>query len=313
LGVARVEEGLALRRAGIRSPILLLGLADPREVESAVAADLDLTVFDPAHLSPVVHAARAMKKRAAVHVKIDTGMGRIGWRDLEAAAQWLHEIRTVPEIEIRGVFTHFAAADADDLSHAREQWHRFDRWVKDLESSGLRPPLVHAANTAATIALPEARYDLVRVGIGIYGYLPNPGWYDRISVRPVLRWCSRLVHVKWVEKGATISYGCTYVAPEPRRIGTVAAGYGDGLRRGLSNRGYMLVRGRRAPIVGRVCMDQTMVDLTAIPDAVPGDEVVIIGEQGGGRCTADDHARWLDTISYEILCGIGKRVPRFCF
>lgn len=310
LGVARVHEGKALRRAGVTAPILLLGWTGPSEVRAAVEWDLDLTVFAPDHLPPVVAASRELGKRAAVHVKVDTGMGRIGWRDLEEAARWIAAIRDLPEIEVRGVFTHFAAADADDPGHARDQWERFDRWVRDLEKQGLRPPIVHAANTAAVVRMPEAHYDLVRVGIGLYGYLPNESWYSHVPVRRALTWKSRLVYVKWVEKGATISYGCTYTAPGKRKIGTVAVGYADGFRRGLSNRGYVLVRGRRAPVVGRVCMDQTMVDLTDIPGADTGDEAVLLGDQGGDRCTADDHARWVDTISYEILCGIGKRVPR---
>ncbi|MDI3257705.1 MAG: alanine racemase [Kyrpidia sp.] len=310
LGVARVEEGLALREAGIRAPILILGSIGPEGALQAVAGDLDLTVFEPSHIPPLVAAARELGKRARVHVKVDTGMGRIGWRDFDEAARWMNGLRELPEVEIRGTFTHFAAADAEDLAHAQEQYRQFDRWVRDLTAQGLRPPYVHAANTSAVVSLPEARYDMVRVGIGLYGYLPNPGWNGRIAARPALRWTARLMHVKWVNPGATISYGCAYRAPDRRRIGTVAAGYADGLRRGLSNVGYMLVRGKRAPIVGRVCMDQTMIDLTGVPEATPGDSVVLLGEDGGERCTADDHARWTGTISYEILCGIAKRVPR---
>ncbi|CAB3395218.1 alanine racemase [Kyrpidia spormannii] len=310
LAVARLEEGLALRKAGIRVPILLLGWIDPGTARELVAADLEVAVFDPAHIPPLAAAARELHKRAGVHIKIDTGMGRIGWRDTDQALKWAVELNKVPEVEIRGTFTHFAAADAEDLTHARGQWRRFDHWVKALESQGMRPPLIHAANTAAALSLPEAHYDALRVGIGLYGYLPNPGWKGPVVLRPALRWMARLVYVKWVEPGATVSYGCTYRAPARRRIGTVAVGYGDGLRRGLSNAGYMLVHGRRAPIVGRVCMDQTMIDLTNIPEARSGDVVTVLGRDGEETWTADNHARLLDTISYEILCGIGKRVPR---
>jgi alanine racemase len=288
LGVAIVEEALALRAAGIAAPILVMGWTPPSQAAAAIAAGVDLAVFSLAD-------AAAYGPGARLHVKVDTGMSRLGFAVEEAPAA-AARIAALPGVEVRGVFTHFAGADEDDLSGARRQLDAFRRVLAALP---FRPPVVHAANTAAILRLPEAHFDLCRAGIGLYGY-------GGAGLRPALRWLTRIAQIRRVPAGTGVSYNWTYVAPEAETLATLPVGYADGLPRQLSNRGTVRVAGRSAPIRGRVCMDQTIVSLEGLGPVAVGDAVALIGE---GQW-ADQLAAQAGTIPYEILARIGPRVPR---
>lgn len=287
LGVAIAEEAIALRAAGIEAPILVLGWTPPEQAGEAIAAGIDLTVFSLADA--------AAYRGGRLHVKVDTGMTRLGFSAAEAPGA-VADLAALPGVEVRGIFTHFAGSDEDDLSGARRQLATFQSVLGALP---FRPPFVHAANTAAVFRLPEAHFDLCRAGIGLYGY-GGPG------LRPALRWLTRIAQVRDVPAGTGVSYNSTYVTETSERLATLPVGYADGLPRSLSNRGAVRVAGCIAPIRGRVCMDQTVASLAGSPDAKPGDPVVIIGD---GQW-ADEVAAAAATIPYEILCRIGPRVPR---
>ncbi len=308
-GVALVEEALELRQAGLSEPILVLGPTDPAAARAAVAADVRLALFDPDLAQALDTAARDLGQTARVHLKIDTGMGRVGVRP-DRLAEFVEGVAGLQGIEVEGAFTHLATADEADLGFAREQLGRFRECLPVLTDRGLRPRLVHAANTAGILALPESHLDLVRAGIGLYGIYPSDEVARPVRLEPVLTWATRIAFVKTVPGGTPLSYGRTYVTPGPRRIATLPVGYGDGYPRLLSNRGSVLVRGRRAPVKGRVCMDMTLVDVTHVPEADVGDEVVLLGRQAGEEIPADELARLTGTIPYEITCNVGKRVPR---
>jgi alanine racemase len=238
-------------------------------------------------------------------------MGRVGV-PVEEVSRLAKAIARLPGLLLRGAMTHFAAADAPDLAHARGQLRRFHEALASPPLDALPSLLRHAANSAATFALPEARLDLVRIGIALYGCPPSQGAAPPVPLRPALSLTTRVAQVRWVPTGATISYGCTFVAPARMRIATLPVGYGDGFPRALSNRGAVLVRGKRAPVVGRVCMDMVMVDVSGIPEVEEGEPVTLLGTQGMETVSAEAWAAWAETISYEILCGIGARVPREC-
>jgi alanine racemase len=325
LGVATLDEALELRRAGIGAPVLVLGWTPPELAGRAAWAGVDLTV---SRLEEA--AAMAARGSVRIHAKVDTGMGRLGFwagppaapseagaaapRDpeaagAEAAAEAVARLAALPGVTLAGVYTHFAAADAPDLSHARMQLERFRAVLARLAARGVRVPLRHAANTAALVRLPESHFDMVRAGIGLYGYEPSPA-VPPLGLEPVLTWKTRVVLVRRLPGGEGVSYGCTYVTPGPELLATLPVGYADGLSRSLSNRGEVLVRGRRAPIRGRVCMDQVVVSVQGVPGAREGDEVVLIGRQGTEAVTAAEVAERAGTVAYEILCAIGRRVPR---
>jgi len=307
LGVARAEEALDLRAAGLDVPVLLLGYAPPGAIGELVAAGISLTVWSPEHLTELQCAADAVDGRARVHVKVDTGMSRLGVAPEDALAV-VRAVADRPRLQLEGIFTHFACADEPASPVTERQQERFRAVLAALDAAGLRPPLVHAANSAAIFAVPGAAYDLVRLGIAMYGLSPGTAVVLPEAIRPALVWTSVLAQVKQVPARQGISYGHTYVTDHRQWIGTVPVGYADGWRRTGENE--VLVRGRRVPVVGRVCMDQCMVDLDAVPDAEVGDEVVLIGRQGAERISADDVADRWGTIGYEAVCGIGRRVPR---
>lgn len=311
LAVARVEEGLALRAAGIRAPVLVLGWAPPEAAAAAVRHDLRLTVFDDHTRAAVAAAARQEGAIARVHVKVDTGMGRLGlpgW-DPERAAATALLAAADPHLQVEGIYTHFARADEPDPEPTRQQLARFRQVLDRLSRRGLRPPLVHAANSAAALRFPEARYDLVRPGIALYGLDPYPDGARAHGLRPALRWVARVEQVRRLPPGWGVSYGHTYVAGEATTVAVLAAGYADGYPRALSNRGHVLVRGRPARVLGRVCMDHVIVG-PVDPDLRPGEEAVLIGAQGGEVVRAEDLAAWAGTIPYEVVSRIGPRVPR---
>lgn len=310
LAVAIVEEGRELREAGITAPILILGATPPERAREVVAYDLTAAVFTPELAKALAAAAAGRGARAKVHLKIETGMGRIGLPPGEDLRSLARLCRDLGSLEIEGAFSHLALADAADKSYSDFQRANFERALADLAAVGVRPPLRHLANSAATIEMPDYHYELVRPGISLYGYYPADEMERRLDLRPALSWTTRVAWVKEVPPGTAIGYGCTHVTRETTRIATLPLGYADGYPRALSNQGEVLVRGQRAPIVGRVCMDQIMVDVGRIPGVAIGDEVVLIGEQGGQRITADDLATKVGTISYEILTNVSKRVPR---
>ena len=308
LGVATLHEGIQLRRAGSTLPIVVLSPLLSGEIREAVAHGLDPTVCDLAFAQALSDAARAADRPQRIHVEIDTGMGRIGVREDEAEA-FLAAVTALPGLRLASVFTHLPDGDGEDLSFSQDQMARFRALLARLEARGIRAPRVHAANSAGTVNLPESWFDWVRVGLLAYGHQP-PHSRAPIALEPVMSFKSRLVQVRDLPAGVPISYARTYVTPRPTRTGVVAVGYGHGYSWLLSNRGHMLVRGRRVPILGRVTMDLTMVDVTDVPDASVGDEVVLFGEQGDASLTLEEVASGSETIPYEIMCTIGKRVTR---
>jgi alanine racemase len=310
LGVAIPEEAVPLRAAGITSRILVLGPVAPEEADLVAAHDLDQCVVDPAQAEALDRAARARGRVLALHLKVDTGMGRVGIRPREVRAAG-EKIRALSSVRLVGLMTHFAEAEAEDPTFARVQLGRFAEAARALAAAGIAAPIRHAANSAGLLLLPEARLDLVRPGIMLYGCHPRGRkGPSEPSLRPALRFRTTISQIRDVARGESVSYGRTFVAPRDLRVATLPAGYADGVGRLLSNRGYVLIRGRRAPIVGRVCMDMTMVDATDLPEASVGDEAVLIGRQGNEEISADEVAELQGTISYEVLCRIGPRVPR---
>ncbi|MCC6349673.1 MAG: alanine racemase [Candidatus Eisenbacteria bacterium] len=308
LGVATLHEGVQLRMAGCRLPIVALSPLLTAEIDDAVEHGIDPTVADQAFAGELSAAARRSGRPVRFHVEIDTGMGRIGVREADAE-EFVARVSALPGLRLASVYTHFPDADAEDLSFARGQVGRFRAIVERLAARGLRPPQVHASNSAGTMNLPEARFDVVRIGLVAYGVHP-PHDAARLALAPVMSLRSRLVQVRDLPAGTPISYGRSYVTSRPSRIGVVPVGYGHGYSWLLSNRGQMLVRGRRAPIVGRVTMDLTMLDLTDIAGVGVGDEVVLFGEQNGEELRVEEVAAWSETLAYEIMCTLGKRVAR---
>jgi alanine racemase len=312
LGLATVSEAAPLREAGIREPILIFGYTPPWQAREAVRLDLTLTIYALDTARALARAAQALGRPVRVHVKVDTGMGRLGLRaeDPESIAAFIAELHTLPGIIVEGIFTHFAKADSLDQRHTRLQLRRFEQVLRMLDAHGLRPPLVHAANSAATLTLPETHYNMVRPGIALYGLAPSAEVPLPPGFRPALAFKTQVAQVKDIPAGECISYGCTYITTAPTRIAVLPVGYADGFRRAPRNWGEVLIRGQRAPILGRVCMDQCMVDVTHIPGVRMGDEVVLIGRQGNAALTAEEVAERLGTINYEVVAEILARVPR---
>jgi alanine racemase len=307
LGVALVEEGLALRRAGIEAPVLVLSEASPGSEASALTGALTPTIYTERGLTAMAEAAEAMGRPAGVHIKVDTGMHRVGVPPEEAPR--FAQAVTARGLRIEGVWTHFARADEVDDPTTPDQLKRFWQVVDALEAVDVRPRYVHAANSAATIAFPDAHLDLVRVGIAIYGISPGPQLEGRVDLRPAMSLRSRVSHVQRLRAGEAVSYGHRYRLDRDSTVATVPVGYADGYRRALSNVGLVLIGGRRYPVAGTVTMDQLMVDCGNDPVEV-GDEVVLLGRQGDDRITAEEIAAWSGTIAYEVVCAVGPRVPR---
>jgi len=309
LGVALVEEGRELRASGIDAPILVMGALFPEQAEAAVALRLMPVVFDRAQAQALSRAARNKGTTIKVHVKIDTGMGRIGIAP-ESAVDFIAELKSLAGIEVQGLMTHFADADLQNKQFASFQMDRFEALLKALDARGIVIPVRHAANSAAVIDLRRALFTMVRPGLMLYGYNPLEVGMHGAGLQPVLSLATRIAFLKNVPPGVPLSYGRTFVTQRDSIIATLPIGYADGYSRALSNRGEALVRGRRVPVAGRVCMDMCMIDVTDVPDVRVGDAVVLIGSQGNERITADDIAAKTGTIAYEVLCGISSRVPR---
>ena len=308
LGVALVEEGIALRRAGIVAPILFMESLFPWQASDLVRYGLTATVASYESADVLSESAALLGRKAKVHIKVDTGMGRLGLPP-DAIPGLVRHVSGLPRLEIEGIFTHLACAESDP-SMTRRQLELFHDVVDSLAAQGREIPIKHVANSAAALCVPEAAMDMVRIGGAMYGISPmgtsplSRGW------QPALSFKTRVSYVKPVKVGATVSYGATYVAPGPQLIATLPVGYADGYSRLLSGRGEVLIGGVRCPVAGRVCMDQIMAVLPPDSDARVGDEVVLIGKQGDEVIYAEDIARIMGTIGYEVVCAISKRVPR---
>ncbi|RPI78854.1 MAG: alanine racemase, partial [Chloroflexi bacterium] len=310
LGVARIEEALELRYAKIQEPILLLGYTPLQRFREAIENGISLTVWDKVQVDAAEKTASSLGKVGLLHLKVDTGMNRLGVKS-EEALEMAAFIRSKPNLLFEGIFTHFARADEADRYFADTQEKSFTRVVESLEKENLLPPWVHACNSAGALACPGAAFNMVRAGISIYGLHPSPQCPLPDGFQPVLSWKSVISAIKYVEPGQGVSYGHIYVCTKREKVGTVPVGYADGFRRVSGNE--VLVAGKRAPVIGRVCMDQLMISLDHIPEANTGDEVVLLGKQGEDQITAEEIAARWGTINYEVTCGIGARVPRLPF
>lgn len=310
LAIAVVDEGIELRNAGFAVPIQILGGTVERQLAQVVDYDLIQTVFDLDTAGLLSAIAGEKGKRVKVHIKVDTGMGRVGFRP-EDAGEAAAAIAALPNLDLEGLMTHLSTADERDKNYTLEQIERYRRTWTDIEARGIRIDIRHVANSAAIIDLPDLRFDLVRPGIMSYGLWPSDDVDHTFDIRPVLSWKAEIIYVKEVPVGTGISYGKTFVTSRPTKVATLPLGYADGLSRRLSNKGQVLIKGRRVPIIGRVCMDQCMVDVTEIEDVKAGDEAVLIGYQGDEHISAEEMASWIGTINYEVTCDISKRVPRY--
>lgn len=312
LAVGRLDEALELRAHGIGAPILIMGHVPVWGAQRCVDLGLTCTVNDRALAEALAGEARRRGRTAAVHVKVDTGLNRYGLLSGEAVGfgRWVADH---PGLELEGLYTHLAAADEPDQEFTYRQLSLFGRVVKQLRRAGIRPPLLHAANSAATLRLPEAHFDLVRTGAALYGLQATGEAVARAPLQPALTFKTQIIRLWNVPAGAYVSYGCTYRTPRATRLALLAAGYGDGLSRALSNRGTALVGGRRYPIVGRVCMDLTIIDVGKGGNVEVGDEAVLLGRQGDARISADELAKILGTINYDVVCAVSARVPRLYF
>lgn len=306
--VALLQEAVNLREAGIEKPILALGSmsTQPGVADFAIRYDISQTVFDAERLMLLNEAALKQGKKAKIHIAVDTGMHRIGVQ-VKDAGLFAHKASLLPGISIEGVFSHFATADADDKEYAAEQFRRFKEAVADIERRGIHIPVKHVANSAAISELTEYQMDMVRQGITLYGLHPAHMIDCYSDFRPAMQVKAQVGFVKTLPIGCSIGYGRTFTTKKFSTIATVPIGYADGVSRMLSNKGYMIIKGRPAPIVGRVCMDQVMLDVTDIPDVKVGDEVIVFG---GEELPFEKVAEWAETICYEIVCAVSPRVPR---
>jgi len=306
-GVARIEEALLLRNAGIRMNILVLGYTPPQRVQEAVQNKISLTVYDPLMVQAYAQQAALTSQVLDVQVKVDTGMGRLGIPS-EKALEFIHQVKDQQEFHFQGIFTHFACADEPEKPYTEQQLEKFNKILRQMYTQGMRPELIHSANSAAALNFPPARFDIVRCGLALYGLSPSSETHLPEGIKPALSWKTRLISIKQLPGGHGVSYGFKYFTKKTEKIGVIAAGYGDGLRRQIGN--TVLLRGKRVPVVGNVCMDQCVIQIDHIPDAQVGDEIVLIGKQGKEEITATEIAKKWNTISYEVICGMAARMPR---
>ncbi|MBQ4425736.1 MAG: alanine racemase [Lachnospiraceae bacterium] len=311
--VSAGTEAAELREEGIRKPILILGYTAHEDYERLLELEARFTVYREEEGRALNEAALRRGVKAHVHFKLDTGMNRIGFEPTEEAADSVAFLASLPGIEAEGLFSHFATADAADLSQAREQYARFAWFKERLKERGLILPICHIANSAAALVLPEAAEDMVRLGIAAYGFYPSGEMARPVRLEPAIELKSMITHVKMLEAGEGVGYGFAYVAPRPCRLATVSVGYADGYSRLLSGKADVLIRGKRAPVRGNVCMDQLMVDVDRIPEAAVGDEVTLLGTDGEQEITLEELSEKSGILHYEIICGFShKRVPEVC-
>ncbi|HKJ98589.1 MAG TPA: alanine racemase [Desulfotignum sp.] len=311
LGVARMYEAVQLREAGIQAPVLVFGDTLPVWAVQGAGLNIQVTLTGLEAAKALNEAARAARTLVFAHIKIDTGMGRLGLcpgLDMSGTLTDLKSMMQMDNLAIEGIYTHFANADAVDLTHAEQQLALFTQVLDRLDADNLLPKIIHAANSAATLSLPRSHFTMVRPGIALYGLCPGPG-VDCTGLTPALSIISTITQIKQVPKGFAVSYGSTHVTDRPTTIATVPVGYADGYSRLLSAKAHMLVRGQRARVAGRVCMDFTMIDVGHIPDAAFGDEVVVMGTRGSETVSADELAEHTGTINYEVVAGLTSRLP----
>ncbi|HJD40397.1 MAG TPA: alanine racemase [Candidatus Blautia stercoripullorum] len=314
IAVATVEEAMELRRGGIKKPLLILGYTYEEDYDLIAEEELRPTVFKLSMAKKLSQAALRKGKTVKAHIKIDTGMSRIGYRDLEKAVPEILEISRLPGLEIEGLFTHFARADEKEKTPAYLQLEKYQAFQKALKEAGLKIPLCHCSNSAGIIRMPEANMDAVRAGIILYGLYPSEDVEkEPVPLKPLMTLKSHIAYIKTLEPGVQISYGGTYTTQKETRVATIPVGYADGYARGLSNKGWVLIRGKKAPVLGRICMDQFMVDVTEIPEARELDEVILLGKSGDQQITMEELGELSGRFNYEFACCISKRVPRIYF
>lgn len=309
--VACLEEAVDLREHGIKKPVLVLGCVFPDQYEDMLCYDIRPAIYTEEMADLISETAVRLGKTAHLHIKIDTGMGRIGFPVCEDSADIIERISHLPNVRLEGMFTHFAKADETDKSYTMTQHERF-MWMKEqIERRGVSIRYFDCDNSAGIIDLPDMRHDLARAGISTYGMYPSDEVKkESVDLKPALRLVSHVTYVKEVAAGTPISYGGTFVAPEKMKVATIPVGYGDGYPRSLSNKGYVLIHGKRARILGRVCMDQFMVDVTDIPETKFMDQVILVGQDGSERITVEDLSALSGRFNYEFVCCLGKRIPR---
>ena len=309
LAVARLDEAIQLRQASITAPILMMGYALPDEIVHVVEHHVTPTITTIEAARAVSARASALGKTAIMHIKVDSGMGRSGLLP-EEVVPFFEQVRGLAHVTIEGVYTHFASADEADLSFTRQQFIVFTDVLSALQAAGHAIPLRHAANSAATISLPEMRLDAVRCGVAIYGLKPSANVPDAVVLQPALSLVSHVARIRTLPAGSSVGYGRTFIAQAPTTVALLPIGYGDGIHRALSNKGCVLIHEQRAPIIGRVSMDQITIDVTGIAGVAQDDDAVLIGVQGDERITADEVAAWAGTINYEVTTSLLPRLPR---
>ncbi len=308
---ATLDEAVILRKKGIEKPILVLGTVFPDQRAAMIEHEVRMTLYTEEMAAEVSDLAARMGKDVHIHIKLDTGMSRLGFPICEESVDAIERISKMPHLQMEGMFTHFAKADEEDKSFTEKQLNAY-LWMKQrLEEKEVQFSYYHCSNSAGIIDVPEANMDLVRAGISIYGLYPS-GEVNKANVplKPALQWVSHVAHVKWVEAGTPVSYGGTYVTDRRTKLATIPVGYGDGYPRSLSNKGYVLIKGQKAPIRGRVCMDQMMVDVTEIDDVAYEDQVILVGRDGEEELPVEVLSDLSGRFNYEFVCDIGKRVPR---
>ena len=312
--VATPEEAIELRDSGVTKPVLILGLVFEEYFPELISRDISLTVAGFSMAEKLDQEAGRQKKKVHIHLAVDTGMSRIGFADNEESVEEIRKIAGLENVQIEGMFTHFARADEKDKAPATAQLRRYLKFSELLENAGVRIPLRHCSNSAGIIRMPEANLNAVRAGVILYGLYPSEDVEkEPVPLKPVMELKSHIAYIKTVEAGVQISYGGTFTTQRETRVATIPVGYADGYARGLSNKGSVLIRGKRAPILGRVCMDQFMVDVTDIPQAQELDEVVLLGRSGDEQITMEELGELSGRFNYEFACCISKRVPRIYF
>lgn len=310
-GVAIIEEAIELREAGIKKPILVLGYTPKEQYNLVVAYDVTQTVFQYEMAEALSAEAVRQGKTAKIHIKLDTGMSRIGYPDTKESVEEIKRISLLQGIEIEGLFTHFAKADETDTTSAKEQLRRFLAFSELLQQAGVHIPIRHASNSAGIINIKDAEFDMVRCGIATYGIYPSDEVdHEEVSLIPAMEIISHVIYVKELEEGVGVSYGGTFITKRKTRVATVPVGYADGYSRNLSNLGKVIIHGQYAPIIGRICMDQFMVDVTDIKDVQQGDKVTLLGRDGASYISAEELSEWSHSFPYELVCTVGKRIPR---
>lgn len=308
-GVTSPQEAFLLREGGIKSSILILGPTMLDQAKEIIEKDITQTICTKEMAYTLAGECKRLKKRLKVHIEVDTGMGRTGV-PYQRALKLIEEVIKIPELEAEGIFTHFSTADEEDKSFTREQIKRFKEVLEKLGEEKIDIPFKHAANSAGVLNFPEGYFNMVRPGLALYGIYPS-GYISRsLDLHPVMSLKSKVIYLKRVSKGATISYGKTYVTNKNTTIAILPIGYKDGYNRLLSNKGEVILKGKRVRIAGRVCMDQTIIDVGEVPDVKVGDEVVLIGKQGRERVSVEEIAKKVDTVPHEVVCRIAERVPR---